>query len=40
MTLQVQLNRASAPGECDWALDEQTYAAAVREYSIRLADGR
>ena len=40
MTLQTQLNRATEPGYADWALDEQTYAAAVREYSIRLADGR
>jgi hypothetical protein len=40
MTLQTQLNRASTPGEHDWVLDEQTYNAAVREYSLRLADGR
>jgi len=40
VTLQTQLNRASEPGESDWSLDEQTYAAAVREYSLRLADGR
>jgi formylglycine-generating enzyme required for sulfatase activity len=40
MTLQTQLNRASAPGESDWSLDEQTYNTAVREYSLRLADGR
>ena len=40
VTLQTQLNRASQPGESDWKLDEQTYAAAVREYSLRLADGR
>jgi hypothetical protein len=40
MTLQAQLNRASAPGDCAWTLDEQTYATAVREYSLRLADGR
>lgn len=40
MTLQTQLNRMSTPGESDWVLDEQTYAAAVREYSLRLADGR
>ena len=40
MTLQAQLNRASEPGDADWTLDEQTYAAAVREYSMRLADGR
>jgi hypothetical protein len=40
VTLQTQLNRASEPGESDWKLDEQTYAAAVREYSLRLADGR
>ena len=40
VTLQTQLNRASEPGESDWSLDEQTYAAAIREYSLRLADGR
>ena len=40
MTLQTQLNRASQPGESDWVLDEQTYNTAVREYSLRLADGR
>ena len=40
VTLQTQLNRASTPGESDWQLDEPTYNAAVREYSIRLADGR
>jgi hypothetical protein len=40
VTLQTQLNRATEPGESDWKLDEQTYAAAVREYSLRLADGR
>jgi len=40
MTLQTQLNRASTPGESDWTLDEKTYNAAVREYSLRLADGR
>nr|WP_296069384.1 hypothetical protein [uncultured Actinoplanes sp.] len=40
MTLQAQLNRAALPGDADWILDEQTYAAAVREYSHRLADGR
>jgi hypothetical protein len=40
MTLQAQLNRASTPGAGDWTLDEQTYNTAVREYSIRLADGR
>ena len=40
MTLQTQLNRAASPGDADWKLDEQTYAAAVREYSHRLADGR
>jgi hypothetical protein len=41
MTLQAQLNRASQPGdEADWTLDEQTYHTAVREYSLRLADGR
>ncbi|GIE96916.1 hypothetical protein [Paractinoplanes rishiriensis] len=40
MTLQAQLNRGTAPGDSGWTLDEQTYATAVREYSIRLADGR
>jgi formylglycine-generating enzyme required for sulfatase activity len=40
MTLQAQLNRASAPGESDWTLDEQAYTSALREYRMRLADGR
>ena len=40
MTLQTQLNRASEPGDADWTLDEHTYNTAVREYSMRLADGR
>lgn len=40
MTLQAQLNRSSTPGDSDWELDEPTYNAAVREYSLRLADGR
>ncbi|MFD1367105.1 hypothetical protein [Actinoplanes sichuanensis] len=40
MTLQAQLNRLAEPGDADWSLDEQTYHAAVREYSLRLADGR
>ena len=40
MTLQTQLNRAAEPGYSDWDLDEQAYNAAVREYSLRLADGR
>ncbi|MCM4081474.1 MULTISPECIES: hypothetical protein [Paractinoplanes] len=41
MTLQTQLNRsAGAPGDADWALDEQAYAQAVREYRHRLADDR
>jgi hypothetical protein len=40
MTLQAQLNRLAEPGEADWSLDEQAYNAAVREYSLRLADGR
>ena len=40
MTLQAQLNRASEPGDSGWTLDDQTYNAAVREYSTRLADGR
>ena len=40
VTLQTQLNRAATPGESDWKLDELTYNAAVREYSLRLADGR
>jgi len=40
VTLQTQLNRSSEPGENDWTLDDHTYALAVREYSLRLADGR
>jgi hypothetical protein len=40
VTLLTQLNRSNRPGDYDWRLDEQTYAAAVREYSLRLADGR
>src|SRR3954447_20790144 len=40
MTLQTQLNRNGVPGSSDWTLDEHTYQAAVREYSLRLADGR
>ena len=40
MTLQTQLNRSSEPGDADWRLDDQTYGAAVKEYSLRLADGR
>ncbi len=40
VTLQTQLNRSSAPGDHDWTLDDRTYNAAVREYSMRLADGR
>jgi hypothetical protein len=40
MTLQAQLNRAAEPGDSDWVLDEMTYNTAVREYSMRLADGR
>lgn len=40
MTLQAQLNRASTPGESDWTLDEQSYGLALREYRLRLADGR
>jgi hypothetical protein len=40
MTLQAQLNRMASPGDAEWSLDEQTYNAAVREYSLRLADGR
>ncbi|MET8154516.1 hypothetical protein ACIBSW_15185 [Actinoplanes sp. NPDC049668] len=40
VTLQAQLNRAATPGDSDWRLDERTYNAAVREYSLRLADGR
>ena len=40
MTLQVQLNRASSPGDSEWTLDEQTYTTALREYRTRLADGR
>ncbi|MEV0899363.1 hypothetical protein [Actinoplanes sp. NPDC049802] len=40
MTLQAQLNRTARPGWADWTLDEQAYHAAVREYSLRLADGK
>jgi formylglycine-generating enzyme required for sulfatase activity len=40
VTLQTQLNRSTSPGDLDWRLDDSTYAAAVREYSLRLADGR
>ncbi|AEV82683.1 hypothetical protein ACWT_1664 [Actinoplanes sp. SE50] len=40
MTLQTQLNRAASPGRSEWTLEESTYNAAVREYSLRLADGR
>jgi hypothetical protein len=40
MTLQTQLNRVSTPGVSDWVLDEPAYNSAVREYSLRLADGR
>jgi len=40
VTLQTQLNRSSTPGEHDWTLDDRTYSAAVREYSLRLADDR
>ncbi len=40
VALQTQLNRSSTPGDVDWHVDEQTYAAAVREYALRLADGR
>lgn len=39
-SLQTQLNRSATPGDADWRLDDTTYNAAVREYSIRLADGR
>lgn len=40
VTLQTQLNRSSRPGDSDWRLDDETYAAAVREYSLRLAEDR
>ncbi len=40
MALQTQLNRVAEPGYSEWDLDEQAYNAAVREYSLRLADGR
>ena len=40
LTLQSQLNRGATPGDTDWTLDDRTYNAAVREYSLRLADGR
>ena len=39
VTLQAQLNRFSRPGDSDWRLDDQTYAAALREYSLRRAEG-
>jgi hypothetical protein len=39
-TLQAQLNRAAEPGDSDWTLTEHAYNTAVREYSMRLADGR
>lgn len=38
-TLLGVLNRASAPGQSDWTLDESSYTAAVREYSARVAEG-
>jgi hypothetical protein len=40
MTFQSQLNRGPAPGESDYTLDERAYTAALREYRLRLADGR
>lgn len=40
MTLQAQLNRTAEPGDAEWTLDEHAYAAALREYRLRLADGR
>ncbi|MBB2941578.1 hypothetical protein FB565_001282 [Actinoplanes lutulentus] len=40
MTLQTQLNRSAEPGDGDWPLTEQAYASALREYRLRLADGR
>lgn len=40
MTLQAQLNRSAAPGDSDWTLEEATYNTALREYRLRLADGR
>ncbi|WP_433829394.1 hypothetical protein ACQP2E_08025 [Actinoplanes sp. CA-015351] len=40
MTLQTQLNRSAEPGDADWTLTDQAYAAALREYRLRLADGR
>ncbi|WP_412742206.1 hypothetical protein [Krasilnikovia sp. MM14-A1004] len=40
VTMQTQLNRASRPGDDGWTLSEVTYQAAVREYALRLADGR
>jgi hypothetical protein len=35
-TLQTQLNRAATPGADGWRLDEDTYAAALRDYATRL----
>lgn len=40
MTLQAQLNRGTAPGDSGWTLDEKAYNTAIREYQMRLADGR
>ncbi|HEX8627317.1 MAG TPA: hypothetical protein VF755_04015 [Catenuloplanes sp.] len=37
-TVHTVLNRASAPGSSPWTLDEQSYTAAVREYSARVAE--
>ena len=39
LTLQAQLNRSTRPGNANWTLDQETYHAAVREYSLRLAEG-
>jgi hypothetical protein len=40
VTLQTQLNRSTTPGDFDWHLDEHTYAVALREYTLRVTDGR
>lgn len=35
VTILTQLNRSTVPGESTWTLDEQTWAAALREYTGR-----
>lgn len=37
-TVHTVLNRASTPGTSGWSLDERSYAAAVREYAVRVAE--